>query len=491
MTVTSPPDVAPAVRLVADRLADPQRVAAVAGRADNREPVYGTVRFSPLTLATGLTGVALLHAELARRDDAALVAAHRQVEAAGRHVAGAASGGLHAGPASLLAAAQTCAAAAGDRGRRVYPGLRAQLARWLAEEQLARLAACAAQRRRGVPWRAYDVVNGVAGTTRLLLDVVADPVEDGPHARRALQDGLMFLVRLADPLPVAGHQVPGWWVPPDLQVGDLDRAASPSGDFNLGMAHGIPGPLAVLATALLHGQEVPGQREAVHRIAQWLVERARRDEAGLLWPCRLSLEEELEAQQAQQPGDPREPEEPGEPGEPGDPAGGLRRPAGPARVLTRSAWCYGAPGVAVALLLAARAVGVPGWRQAATAALRHVLERPVPAWNLDGATVCHGFAGLLQALHRAVELTGDPVLAAGRHRVAALLLDHVDEDAPFAVRHRMRVPGDHGSPPGFVALDVPGVLEGAAGVACALLPLLPGAAPPSRDRAWDRCLALS
>ena len=43
----------------------------------------------------------------------------------------------------------------------------------------------------------------------------------------------------------------------------------------------------------------------------------------------------------------------------------------------RSAWCYGDPGVAVALLLAARDVDEPGWELAATElALRAAAAQP-------------------------------------------------------------------------------------------------------------------
>ncbi|MGW1807070.1 lanthionine synthetase LanC family protein [Streptomyces sp. NPDC002078] len=44
----------------------------------------------------------------------------------------------------------------------------------------------------------------------------------------------------------------------------------PGGHGNFGLAHGIAGPLALLAMALRHGHAVPGQTQAIIRICDWL-----------------------------------------------------------------------------------------------------------------------------------------------------------------------------------------------------------------------------
>ncbi|GIF13381.1 lanthionine synthetase C family protein [Actinoplanes teichomyceticus] len=445
-----------AVTLVATRLADPDTVARIAGDDGNREPIVNAAPWEPLTLSTGLPGIVLFYAELARTDARWLSVAHRHMRRAARLMASSPSRGLHAGPASLLTAAQSCAAATGE-GR--YARLRRDLAGWLATDQQRRLDDFAARSAPGVPWAAYDVINGMSGTGRLLLDVVDDPAEDSAAARQALDRTLRHLVRLSEPITVDGTGVPGWWVPAGLQPIEQDRQTYPRGDFNLGLAHGAAGPLALLSLAARRGHEVPGQHAAVARIADWLTGWARSDECGAYWPCRVSWDEQV-------------------------------APDRPGTAFTRTAWCYGAPGVASALYLAGAVHAVDAWRQAAVGALRAALTRPERRWHLDGPTVCHGLAGFVQVLWRVGTASGDRHLIAGAARVARRMLDFLDPRAPFGFAHLVPdSPRGWQDATGHRALNVAGILEGAAGVACTLLPFLGDA--PGTDRAWDRCLALS
>ncbi|GAA3492356.1 lanthionine synthetase C family protein [Streptomyces cremeus] len=441
-----------AVALVADRLADPGTVAATASRDDNRDPVYDAVMWGPLTLANGLPGTALLYAELARTDESWRRVAHRHLAAAGQALNSAPSRGLFSGPAALLAAAQSCAGPAGH-----YGSLRRKLAAWVAEDQSERLRVVqerAESGATGVDWAAYDLINGLSGTTRLLLDAAADPVESGPEVEAALVGSLHHLVRLSRPVRVDGHDVPGWWVPAELQVSERDRQNYPRGDLNLGLAHGIAGPLTVLAAAHEAGHRVPGTAEAVERIADWLLGWTLHDEAGPYWPARVSLEDELAE-------------------------------ARPPVLFTRTAWCYGTPGVAAALCRAGTAFGRPHWRTAATEALRAALRRDEAEWAIEGATVCHGFAGLLRIVTRIAEATGDPELHAGKSRLTGKVLECADPGAPFGFRHLMRFPATARSPVPHRAVNTAGLLEGAAGVALALLPTDEGPLP------WDRTLGLA
>ncbi|MGW5746659.1 lanthionine synthetase LanC family protein, partial [Amycolatopsis sp. NPDC003861] len=136
-----------------------------------------------------------------------------------------------------------------------------------------------------------------------------------------------------------------------------------------------------------------------------------------------------------------------------------------------------------ALHRAGGALGEPGWCDAAVGALRAVLARDEREWRLDGPTVCHGYAGLLQVVRRVGTASGDPVLLDGCARLTTRVLSFADPDAAFVFPHL--VPD---SPRGWQdatahrRLDVAGMLEGAAGVACALLPAA---------GAWDTALMLA
>ncbi|MEW2505759.1 lanthionine synthetase C family protein [Amycolatopsis sp. NPDC047767] len=426
-------DAEEAVLLVADRLAEPDSVAEIASRPDNVEPIYGASMWAPVALAAGLPGIALLYAELAAADERWFAVAHRHVARAAQLMSGQPANGLYAGPAALLTAVH--------RLSPNYGTLRRKLAAWVAADQQTRLDACAARTEPGVSWAHYDVINGLSGTARLLLDVGETGV---------VENTLRYLVKLTEPITVDGHTVPGWWIPSQLQPVAEDARRYPRGDFNLGLAHGIPGPLAFFAAALERDVEVPGQRAAMRRIGSWLLAQRRTGEAGAYWPCRLGWDEELS-------------------------------PA--ADVFTREAWCYGAPGVAAALHRAGAVLGEAGWCAAAVGALRAVLARDEQSWRLDGPTVCHGYAGLLQILRRVGTAAGDPVLLDGCARLTARVLSFADPAAPFVFPHLVPdSPRGWLDATGYRRLNVAGMLEGAAGVACALLPAA---------GAWDTALMLT
>ncbi|MFF4694578.1 lanthionine synthetase LanC family protein [Streptomyces chattanoogensis] len=107
--------------------------------------------------------------------------------------------------------------------------------------------------RPGAPLAAYDVISGATGLGRLLLA--------RQHAHRThhalLTSAVDYLICLTDPVHVHGRTVPGWWTP---DAPSLNRTASfPRGHVNLGLAHGIAGPPALLALARQRGITAPGR----------------------------------------------------------------------------------------------------------------------------------------------------------------------------------------------------------------------------------------
>jgi lantibiotic biosynthesis protein len=446
-----------AIRLVAERLAAPDRIAHIAGRQDNVDPTFRSAMWDPVSLAVGHPGVALLYGELAAHDARWLPHAQGHLRAAMQALPARPSNGLHYGPAAVLAAAQTVAA-----GSRHNGDLRRRLAEWLANDQLSRVQLWAQRRRHGpagVGWSAYDVVNGLTGTGRLLLDSVDDPAETSPLVERAVRETLSHLVTLSEPVLDRDRRRPGWWVPRDLQPVPQDQEEYPRGDVNLGLAHGIPGPLMLLCLAAERERSVPGQPEAIARIAGWLVEHVAHDDHGPYWPARISVDQLDRGER-----------------------GGF----------TRSAWCYGAPGVAGALHRAGTLLHRPDWAALAVDALLAVTRRPPASRRLAGPTVCHGSAGLQQVLLRAGQASGDRRLLTAAEDLGRDVLAFADPELPFVFGHW--VPA---SPQGWQessahhVLDGAGVLEGASGVACALLSLLDPEGRRHRPCQWDRVLLLS
>jgi hypothetical protein len=140
-------------------------------------------------------------------------------------------------------------------------------------------------------------------------------------------------------------------------------------------------------------------------------------------------------------------------------------------VPTRAAWCYGDPGVAMAL----HAVD----KERALRILRAVARRPEEDLGVVDAILCHGSAGLGHIFNRAHQASGDPALA---DAARTWLRRAIAERCPGDGCDRMVLDPARGTP--MRARD-PGLLTGAAGVALALLAAVTPIAP-----GWDRMLLL-
>ncbi|WP_307847939.1 lanthionine synthetase C family protein [Streptomyces durocortorensis] len=428
---------------VADRLADPERVARIAGAPDNLMHYPGDPQpvWDPLQLSDGHPGAALLYAELAVTYPALRHRSHAHLSA------GLAAGirpvpqSLFGGMAALAYAGHTTAVGSGG-----YTAMLAGLDRHILDRVRSRARADLERTRAGDPagaWSRYDVLAGTAGIGRYLLarHLAAEGQEAREAAGAALTDVLTSLVAVAtaDDITRHGSRLPAWWVTEGLDHGLPEHV-------NLGLAHGVPGPLALLALAWRAGVRVDRQDEAVERIMALLTRLRTRDGAGPRWPHLMSRER-IEK---------REPPERG-----------------------RDSWCYGAAGAARAVHLAGTALDRPDWRADAEAALRGALTVASDESIRDSA-LCHGWAGLLQIVLRTAEDTHDPELHATADRLAARVLDGFDPGAPFGFRYAHALAKR--------PLDRPGFLEGAAGIALALHTYATGRAPVT---SWDGALMLS
>lgn len=271
--------------------------------------------------------------------------------------------------------------------------------------------------------REFDLISGLTGLGVYLLH---------RHGGGSLLTSVLsYLVRLTEPLTMDGEEVPGWWT----RNGPDDQPSPhwPHGHGNLGMAHGIAGPLALLSAAMRRRVTVPGHRDAITRICAWL-DHCRVDVGPCAWwPGTLSLAEHR-ARQLRQPG-------------PGRPS-----------------WCYGTPGLARAQQLAALALNDPHRQQEAEQALAGCLTDPRQLTQVVDVSLCHGWAGLAHTTRRAAAEAPDSHLAEHADRVLVRLREQLDR---------------HGQP------HTGGLLEGTAGVRLAQHTL------PTTPTPWDACLLLT
>ena len=422
---------------VADRLADPDAVRAVVC-ADGNVGVFADHPWNPLGLSHGYPGTMLLFGELDRqfpdqgwdrKGRAHVLALLRELESAGFPEASLFGGG--AGISLALWALSRDRSRYRPAADKLDAALLAGTERLLGEIGLLD---------GGSSMAAYDAIQGIAGITRYLLVM--------PDGSPVLRLALEYLVSLARPLEIDGRSVPAWYVPADRQFTAADQATFPHGNVNVGLSHGIAGPLAVLAIAWQLGSRVPGQQQAIQALADWLVDQQTDDGTGPVWPPRIAAEA-LD---------------------------------GPGAVLPhlQPSWCYGVPGIARALHLAGQALGEASYSRTALAAGLAVLDRQRDRDRLEAPTVCHGKAGLLQFLLRMHDDTGNPGLRAGATELTAQLVDAFDETVPFGYQDLEQHAGS------AVRLDKAGVLEGAAGVALALC-----SAGSRQPPVWDYALLLA
>ncbi|AKG45060.1 lanthionine synthetase c-like protein [Streptomyces xiamenensis] len=385
------------------------------------------------TLGRGLAGTALFldHTEAGGQDTGA--AAHAHLTAVARWLGRipALNAGLHTGLAGIGLAAHGRAARTGG-----YTTFLDRLDRALTAMAASQHEAAAAPLS---TLAGHDIIVGLTGTGRYAL-------LRGAPLRPVLESVLAALVRLTEPVATEGGSVPGYWSLSRPRGEPVTRARE--GHLNLGLSHGIAGPLALLSLALEAGVRVPGQREAIERIARVYVERHRADPYGLHWPNLLTWDDWHHAG-----------------------AG-----AGRGRV----AWCYGGLGIACALRLAARATGRADLAELAAQAVAAMIRVPAGEWGITDASLCHGWAGALNCLK--FFATGEHATAVARTRehLAERIVRHFEPGSAFGYRYPEQGSGR--------PIDAPGFLDGAAGVALALDAHTRGDTAPA---AWDAALLLA
>jgi lantibiotic biosynthesis protein len=219
------------------------------------------------------------------------------------------------------------------------------------------------------------------------------------------------------------------WFSAPAQLAPQDRAAFPAGYHSLGVAHGTPGVIAVLAGCCAHGIAVERARPLLEGAQRWL------------WRHRLgdgAFPAFAGTQQAARPG-----------------------------------WCYGDPGIAAVLLATGRAGD-------ARTVLLDLVARGAHA--ITDAPLCHGAAGLAHVLDRGYQRFGDAAIgdAARTWFRRALAMYRPERGARGFVSHDATPAGEP------LERAHVGLVDGSAGIGLALI-----AATSDRTPDWDRVLAMS
>ncbi|MGC5361980.1 lanthionine synthetase C family protein [Streptomyces sp. DT24] len=375
------------------------------------------------SLADGAAGISLLHVEMADRHGSSWQPAHRWITAAASgHISAADTTGLFLGAPAVGFVLTTVPPA----HQHLYEPARGTLHRHITALAHRRVdAALARINNRVLPTFAeYDLFHGLTGIGAYLLR--ADP------GSAALERVLRYLVTLTRPLDSRSGSLPGWWVDHDPARGE--SPLFPGGHANFGAAHGITGPLLLLAQTMRRDIIVDGHREAVLSICEHLGTWCRHAPSGPWWPEHISRHD-------------------------------LERGRPHHDAPARPSWCYGTTGIARAGQLAGVALRAPDVQAFYEDALYRALTDPVQLARVTDTGLCHGWAGIYQTVTRAAADARDPRLRTLPERLGNTL----------AARAR---PG---------GLPANGLINGDAGTALALTTFASQQAPTT---GWDACLLI-
>lgn len=229
-----------------------------------------------------------------------------------------------------------------------------------------------------------------------------------------------------------------WPTPPHLLPPNHLEVA-PEGYWNLGLPHGIPGIIALLARFVARGIQVPRASRLLHGAVEFI----------------LSV--------------------------PAPSSGGRYPPWLPNAkpISTRLAWCYGDLGVATAILGAGLYANEQRWVTEGLALARSCAARTLEQARIHDAGLCHGTAGIAHMFHRIARATNDePLRIAARAWTVETL--RTQTDAPIAGYPRVyEIAGE------LMLEEDASLLTGCTGVALAL-----HAAISEVEPAWDRMLLL-
>jgi len=285
------------------------------------------------------------------------------------------------------------------------------------------------------PWRGHhDIVSGLAGIGIYALERL-------PHTNGRAILGLV-VERFATLIEANAEGVAAVYTSPEF-VPPLQKERHPNGYYDLGLAHGNPGCIRVLAGAAQCDVLADRARSVLDRMVPWLISQYVHVDGQWLLPGMTGAEP------------PKHP---------------------------RLAWCYNELGAATAIMAAGAAPGRADWNEAAARVFHGSRGTPTSACGCRDACLCHGTAGVAQIYLRAAHGMSDPCL----EREARRWLD-----ATIALRRRGEFCGGYayfdGTRCDTGSWDArPGFLEGSAGIGLALLAGTRGLGVAG----WDRLLGL-
>lgn len=274
--------------------------------------------------------------------------------------------------------------------------------------------------KKGCEFKDYDLISGPAGQLIALIKL-NEYFKNDHEITAAMKLLRKVLINACAPVKEKNN-IPSCKISPDHYYLE-NKENYPNGYINLGLAHGVPGILAALSLLTIK-TEIKVPTNIIKQLAYFIIESAK-EKNGLNWTNGIGVNKTDNNS-----------------------------------LITRVAWCYGAPGVCCALNLAAIALHDKKMACLARLSTTNALKSNLQEAGLISPTFCHGEAGVIAS---ALRIYGASISEEEQKLIdthACHLLNFIDSSHLLGVQEI-----EPAQPP----LDLKGFLSGSSGVAYALI----------------------
>lgn len=233
----------------------------------------------------------------------------------------------------------------------------------------------------------YDMLYGVSGVLYHLLDNYLLEKD------ATILELMRYLVKLSSDKNYKGYKLLYYHIERDQQYLRTEKEEQPDGHLNLGLAHGILGPLIALAKAKMLHYEVEGLDNAIHKLLE-IYRKFEKEENGVLkYPMQLVIHNGYCPEKS--------------------------------RYSIHSGWCYGNAGTVRGLMKVAFYLGEEQEYQYYKQALLKIIDQDLDDYELQVPFLCHGYASVVEIQISAYKETGDVAFVKNLERnVRKLLEEH-------------------------------------------------------------------